>query len=137
MQEKSEHTMYAKFESLLKERNTTTYKVAKETGISNSMFSLWKSGRSEPRLVTLQAIAEYFNVPTAYFYEDKDYSLGITEEQAKSLGINTEVVKQQLNAQLLDERAITLAKQIQKLDKTQQIAIEAIVNGLLHGKTKA
>ena len=52
--------MYEKFEALLKEHNTTAYQVAKATGISNSTFSLWKSGRSEPKVATIQAIANYF-----------------------------------------------------------------------------
>lgn len=129
--------MYQKFDALLKANNITTYKVAKATGISQSTLSLWKKGRSEPKVGTLQAIADYFNVPVGYFYEDKDYALGVTEQQAKSLGINTEEVKQQLNAQLLDEQAIEMAKQIQKLDDTQKMAIEQIIKGLLQGKGKA
>lgn len=83
------------------------------------------------------AIANYFGIPAGYFYEDKDYALGVTEQQAKSLGIDTEAVKQQLNAQLLDEQAIEIAKQIQKLDDTQKMAIEQIIKGLLQGKGKA
>lgn len=129
--------MYEKFETLLKEHNITAYQVAKATGISNSTFSLWKSGRSEPKVATIQAIANYFGIPAGYFYEDKDYALGVTEQQAKSLGINTEAVRQQLNAQLLDEQAIEIAKQIQKLDDTQKMAIEQIIKGLLQGKGKA
>ena len=61
----------------------------------------------------------------------------ITKQQAHDLGIDTEAVKQQLNAQLLDEQAIEIAKQIQKLDDTQKMAIEQIIKGLLQGKGKA
>ncbi len=53
---------YVNFEQLLAERGTTTYKVAKETGISNSTFSDWKNGRSTPKLGKLQKIAAYFGV---------------------------------------------------------------------------
>ncbi len=53
---------YVNFEQLLTERGTTTYKVAKETGISNSTFSDWKSGRSTPKLDKMQRIAAYFGV---------------------------------------------------------------------------
>ncbi len=53
---------YVNFEQLLVERGTTTYKVAKETGISNSTFSDWKSGRSTPKLDKMQKIAAYFDV---------------------------------------------------------------------------
>ena len=53
---------YVNFEQLLAERGTTTYKVAKDTGISNSTFSDWKSGRSTPKLDKMQKIAAYFQV---------------------------------------------------------------------------
>lgn len=41
--------------------------VAKETGISKSTFSEWKSGRSKPKTDKLQKIADYFNVSLEYF----------------------------------------------------------------------
>ena len=54
---------YVNFEQLLSIKGTTTYKVAKETGISNSTFSDWKNGRSTPKLDKMQKIAAYFDVP--------------------------------------------------------------------------
>nr|UVX59725.1 MAG: helix-turn-helix domain protein [Bacteriophage sp.] len=128
---------YDKFAALLEKSNISAYKVCKDTGLSSSMFTFWKNGKSTPKSDKIQKIADYFNVPVGYFYEDKDYALGVTEQQAKSLGIDTEAVKQQLNAQLLDEQAIEIAKQIQKLDDTQKMAIEQIIKGLLQGKGKA
>ena len=129
--------MYEKFEALLNSQCLTAYQVAKARGVSNSMLSSWKKNRTTPKMNTLQLIADYFNVPVSYFYSDTEYALGVTEQQAKSLGIDTEAVKQQLNAQLLDEQAIEIAKQIQKLDDTQKMAIEQIIKGLLQGKGKA
>lgn len=129
--------MYEKFEALLNSKGITAYQVSKATGVSNSMLSSWKKNRTTPKMNTLQLIADYFNVPVSYFYSDTEYALGVTEQQAKSLGIDTEAVKQQLNAQLLDEQAIEIAKQIQKLDDTQKMAIEQIIKGLLQGKGKA
>lgn len=128
--------MYDKFEALLEANGTTAYKVAKATGVSNSMLSSWKKNRSTPKLATLQLIADYFKVPVSYFYNDTESALGITEQQAQSLGIDTEAVKKELNAQLLDEKAIEIAKKVQKLDSTQQVAIEHIINGLLQGTDK-
>ena len=57
---------YVNFEQLLVERGTTTYKVSKETGISNSTFSDWKNGRSTPKLDKMQKIAAYFDVSLEY-----------------------------------------------------------------------
>lgn len=53
---------YADFEKLLREKNLTVYRVAKETGISASTFSDWKNGRSTPKADKLAKIANYFGV---------------------------------------------------------------------------
>ena len=63
--------MYKKFEALLIERKLTTYKVAKDTGISNTTFSDWKRGKSKPKLEKLMILAKYFGVPVEYFAEDE------------------------------------------------------------------
>lgn len=62
--------MYKKFEALLIERKVTTYKVAKDTGISNTTFSDWKRGKSKPKFEKLLILAEYFDVPVEYFAEE-------------------------------------------------------------------
>lgn len=58
---------YEKFVRLLKVHNTTSYQVAKGTGLGFSFFSKWKKGQTTPKLVTLQKIADYFNVSIGYF----------------------------------------------------------------------
>lgn len=63
--------MYKKFEALLIERKLTTYKVAKDTGISNTTFSDWKRGKSKPKLEKLIILAKYFGVPVEYFAEEE------------------------------------------------------------------
>lgn len=61
--------MYLRFLSLLEERGITSYKVAKETGISQVTLSDWKNGRSTPKVDKLQKIANYFEVPITYFLD--------------------------------------------------------------------
>lgn len=63
--------MYEKFEKLLKEKNLSTYRVSKDTGITSSTFADWKSGRSVPKLPKLQKIADYFGVPVSYFTDEE------------------------------------------------------------------
>jgi transcriptional regulator with XRE-family HTH domain len=60
-------SMYKKFEELLSKHNTTTYKVSKETGISQTTFTDWKNGKYTPKIDKLQKIAEYFGVEVSYF----------------------------------------------------------------------
>lgn len=53
---------YKRFEELLKEKGATVYRIAKETGISASTFSDWKSGRSVPKADKMKKIADFFGV---------------------------------------------------------------------------
>ena len=41
--------MYSIFEELLQKHKVSTYKVSKETGIAQSVFSSWKNGISTPK----------------------------------------------------------------------------------------
>ncbi|TLW88664.1 helix-turn-helix transcriptional regulator [Ruminococcus sp. KGMB03662] len=61
--------MYETFAKLLSERGVTTYKVAQDTGLSQTMFSDWKSGKSKPKVDKLKVLADYFNVSLETFVE--------------------------------------------------------------------
>lgn len=58
--------MYARFEQLLQKHGITSYKVSKDTGITQTSLSNWKSGRSTPNVKTLQKLADYFGVSIEY-----------------------------------------------------------------------
>lgn len=62
--------MYSKFEELLQTRNVTAYQVSKATGVATATLSEWKKGSYTPKLDKLLKIANYFNVPVNYFYEE-------------------------------------------------------------------
>lgn len=64
--------MYARYQELLNEKGVTNYKVAKETGISQSTLSDWKNNRSTPKNDKLQLIADYFNVSLDYLVCNTD-----------------------------------------------------------------
>lgn len=63
--------MYEKFAELLAERGITAYRVAKDTGLSSTLFSEWKSGKSNPKSDKLLKLAEYFGVTIEYFLKDE------------------------------------------------------------------
>lgn len=69
--------MYEKFSKLLQDYGVSAYKVSKETGISQSVFSEWKRGKSQPKLDKLRKIADFFNVPITYFTENSDESIKV------------------------------------------------------------
>ncbi len=54
--------MYEKYARLRDAKGVTDYAVAKETGLSPSVFSDWKAGRSKPKADKLALIAKYFGV---------------------------------------------------------------------------
>jgi repressor LexA len=45
----------------------SAYRVAKDTGIANTLFSDWKSGKSKPKADKLKILADYFGVSIEYF----------------------------------------------------------------------
>lgn len=64
--------MYEIFVKLAQKRGVTAYKVAKETGLSQQLFSNWKAGRNQPSRTTLRKIAEYFGVSVDYLVTGKE-----------------------------------------------------------------
>lgn len=59
--------MYEKYKELLVKHNKTSYQVSKDTKISQSTLSDWKTGRSAPKADKLKALADYFGVTVDYF----------------------------------------------------------------------
>lgn len=55
---------YDTFEKLCAAKGVTPYRVAKETGVSTSTLSSWKTGRYTPKQEKLQKIAEFLGVTT-------------------------------------------------------------------------
>ena len=64
--------MYKKFAELLLKTNKTSYRVSKDTGITQSLLSDWKSGRIKTLGADkLKILADYFGVSIEYFLEEK------------------------------------------------------------------
>lgn len=64
--------MYANFEKILKKKNLSSYKVAKEAGVTQTSLSNWKNGKSTPSTTTLQKIADYLGVTVDYLMNGKE-----------------------------------------------------------------
>lgn len=62
--------MYKKYIQLRDKKGVTDYKVSKDTGITKSTFSDWKTGRSAPKTEKLKILADYFDVSIDYFLDD-------------------------------------------------------------------
>ena len=64
--------MYEIFEQLLRQYGISAYKVAKETGVTQSTLSDWKRGRSTPKTENMKKIANYFGVSIDYLMTGSD-----------------------------------------------------------------
>ncbi len=62
--------MYEKLLRLLEVNQISVYRLSEATGIAQSTFSDWKSGRSTPKLDKIKKIADYFGVSIEYFLAD-------------------------------------------------------------------
>ena len=82
--------IYDRYKTIRDSRNIKDSQVAKETGITKSTFSEWKSGKYTPKQDKLQKIADFFGVTI-------DYLMTGTEDTTKEYP--------QLNAR--DERDIS------------------------------
>lgn len=65
--------MYERFMQLLQEKNVTPYRVSKDTGVTQTTLSDWKTGRATPRTATLQKIADYFSVSLDWLTGNSEY----------------------------------------------------------------
>lgn len=63
---------YDRYAKVRDEKKLNDCKVAKATGITQSTFSDWKSGRSKPKIEKLIKLSEYFKVPITEFLGDED-----------------------------------------------------------------
>lgn len=76
--------MYEIFEKLLELKGVRTSDVCSATGIAQSTFSDWKSGRSKPKREKVEKIADYFGVTVDYL---------MTGEESDGYYINPETAK--------------------------------------------
>lgn len=113
--------MYERFVELLQEKGITAYRVSKDTGVTQTTLSDWKTGRAVPRTTTLQKIADYFEVSLDWLtgktkyknnQEVKDYNwgfgnpdfdaafdfAGLLKERREFMGISLSALGQTIDA---------------------------------------
>lgn len=58
--------------SLLAENGIDKKKFYKDCGITSASYSLWNTGKTNPRMKNLETIADYLHVPVSYLLEGKE-----------------------------------------------------------------
>lgn len=61
----------ARINSLLAEKGISKKTFYKECGISSASYSLWNTGKTQPRMKNLEVIANFLNVPVSYLVDGK------------------------------------------------------------------
>lgn len=74
-----------RIEHLMQQRNWSAYRLAKESGLSQSTLSHVFHNDSEPTISTLETICAAFGITMAEFFADGEF-VPLTEEQRKVLG---------------------------------------------------
>lgn len=91
--------MYEVFEQLLQKKGVSSYKVAKEAGVTQTALSNWKSGRSTPTAKTLQKIADYFGVTIDYLMTGDDSSeQGLTARDNRDIAKDLDSIMEKLTS---------------------------------------
>lgn len=69
--------MYERFSDLLKDQGKRPADVTEATGISSTVFSEWKSGKSQPKVDKLVKIARYLGTTVEYLVTGEDPVPGV------------------------------------------------------------
>ena len=73
-----------RIDALMKQRGWTVYRLAKESGLSQSTLSHVFRKDSEPTISTLETICRTFGISLSQFFADSD-AFSLTKEQAELL----------------------------------------------------
>lgn len=94
-------TKYPRIFELMEKEHVTAKQLSAAIGISQSSFTEWKKGRSNPKYEALIQISEFFNVPVEYLTGTE------SDENAMDLKIQAEA------KQLSDEQKADVLKYIE------------------------
>ncbi|NOJ72445.1 helix-turn-helix domain-containing protein [Paenibacillus alvei] len=113
-----------KIEVLMKQRNMTKYKLAKESGLPQSTITSLMSGRiKNPSLETLTKISNALEVPISHFLDDP-----ITRFLEEGYHENPPVVQDEMSE--IDEDVRALAREIQDLNSGDKKLLKDMINSM-------
>lgn len=102
--------MYEKFEELLKLRNLTAADITRMTGISSTVFSEWKKGKSVPKTDKLILISKALGTTVEYLMTgEKPEIPGFEPEHLELIELYSKLNKEQKSAILNMMRSFALS----------------------------
>lgn len=114
--------MFNKIEELLKSHNMTLNKLSKTVGLPYMTLKNWKLRGSSPRLENVKKIADYFEVPVEYFFEDDRENL--------DQNINIKITDSTLNnSEVTGIKSITSSAKDEYIKKVSELMEEMTTEG--------
>lgn len=114
--------MFNKIEELLKSHNMTLNKLSKAVGIPYMTLKSWKLRGSSPRLENVKKIADYFEVPVEYFFEDDSENL----DQSINIKITDSTLN---NSEVTGIKSITSSAKDEYIKKVSELMEEMTTEG--------
>lgn len=120
--------MYSIFEQLIQKHGVSAYKVAKETGVTQSTLSDWKRGRSTPKTDNMKKLADYFGVSLDYLTTGNESTVEeLDNSQERDLALKIDEIIGDMN----NPKTSPLYFNGEKLDeKTSAILAEALTSAM-------
>ena len=109
--------MFNKIEELLKSHNMTLNKLSKTVGLPYMTLKNWKLRGSSPRLENVKKIADYFEVPVEYFFEDDSENL----DQSINIKITDSTLN---NSEVTGIKSITSSAKDEYIKKVSELMEE-------------
>lgn len=97
--------MYDKLVEMMVRHNISSYRLSKETGITQATLSRWKTGKTSPSVDTLQSLADYFGVPVDYFLNKKNENSPTELQSGKAIHISNDTEDEDENIQIIHRAA--------------------------------
>ena len=107
-----------KLSELRKQKGLSQEQLATDLNVSQSSISNYESGATKPDTDILQKIAEYFEVPVAYFFSDEKTIFYTNENNGGNIGNfnnNTFNIMYEKLIELYEKRIKDLEEEIRKL----------------------
>ena len=82
------------------ERGWSNYKLAKETGISQTTIGHMFTRNTQPSIATLESICNGFGITLSQFFSDENGMVSLSEEQRELLDKWSTIPQEQKNALL-------------------------------------
>lgn len=102
--------MYSLFDDLLKSKNMTAADITRMTGISSTVFSEWKKGKSVPKTDKLILIAKALGTTVEYLMTgEKPEIPGFEPEHLELIELYSKLNKEQKSAILNMMRSFALS----------------------------